>query len=463
MAGELVFAIEGPRAQAAQPVTLAEAGLRERSDLQEWVLAHPDMLGAGVMVVAFEFDRWRAGASGERERDRLDVLGLDTDGRLVVAELKRDRAPETVNMQAIKYAAMASRFTEESLVEHYVQFRSRAGEPISEEQARDELIAHAGDLDPELLRTPRIVLVAGSFPPTVTATVVWLTEVGLDITMQKVQAYRVFGDRIVVTVSQLYPVQDVEDFTVSPQRAQAQVTEARRRTTREKSTVHKLVATKLIPDGTMLTLQPNNEVTAEIRDAVDAWVAEDPRRGRARWYNRLRDPLEWEADGQTYRPSPLVAQILAQAADVTRQPRGPAWWVLPDGRALNTAAGTVTGGAFDWSGLHSIMAALPPGRWTTYGDLAQLVGTAAQPLGLHIARCEQCHNAHRVLGADGRVRPNFSWSDPADHRKPEDLLREEGMTVIGGVADTDKRLTVQDLERIASEADGPITLSDGIG
>ena len=73
------------------------------------MLAHPEIQGPDVMIVAFEFDRWRGSTSGERERDRLDVLGLGTDGRLVVAELKRDRAPETVNMQAIKYAAMTFR------------------------------------------------------------------------------------------------------------------------------------------------------------------------------------------------------------------------------------------------------------------------------------------------------------------------------------------------------------------
>jgi RecB family endonuclease NucS len=39
--------------------------------------------------------------------DRLDVLGLDRGGRLVVVELQRDRAPDTVTMQAINYAATA--------------------------------------------------------------------------------------------------------------------------------------------------------------------------------------------------------------------------------------------------------------------------------------------------------------------------------------------------------------------
>jgi hypothetical protein len=37
---ERVFTVFGSAATPAQPITLAEAGLRERSDLQEWVLAH---------------------------------------------------------------------------------------------------------------------------------------------------------------------------------------------------------------------------------------------------------------------------------------------------------------------------------------------------------------------------------------------------------------------------------------
>ena len=177
---ERVFTVTGSAATAAQPITLAEAGLRERSDLQEWVLAHPEIIGDGVLVVTFEFDRWQ-GSGGARERDRLDVLGIGADGRLVVAELKRDRAPDTVEMQAIKYAAMTSRFTEDSLVEQHARFLARNGGAVDQETARQRLIEHAGDLDPEQLRRPRIVLVAGSFPPVVTATVVWLTEMGVDL------------------------------------------------------------------------------------------------------------------------------------------------------------------------------------------------------------------------------------------------------------------------------------------
>jgi alkylated DNA nucleotide flippase Atl1 len=444
---ERVFTVTGSAATPAQPITLAEAGLRERSDLQEWVLAHPEILGEDVLVVAFEFDRWQA-FGGARERDRLDVLGLGADGRLVVAELKRDRAPDTVEMQAIKYAAMASRFTEDTLVEQHARFLSRAGAMVDQDTARQQLIEHAGDLDPEQLRRPRIVLVAGSFPPVVTATAVWLSEMGVDVALQRVQAYRVFEDKTVVTVSQLFPVADVEEFTVSPQRQQLQAVEERRRTTREKSTVLRLVSSGELPDGTPLTLRPTTEVTSEVRAAIAAWVDQDPRRGRARWYNDRRQPLAWEYDGSRYRPTEIVRRILADAAGIQRSARGPAWWVLEDGRDLPTVAGVPDRSTFDWAELHRALEAIPAGRWTTYGELAALVGTAAQPLGQHIQHCRACPNVQRVLGAEGRPRPGVSWSDPNETRSQQDWLEAEGVWFSNGAADPDRHLDAEALSAL---------------
>jgi hypothetical protein len=72
---ELVFTVQGAKAIPATRIALAEAGLTERAHLQEWVLAHPEIMGDGILVVTSEFDAWRSAA--QFERDRLDVLGLD--------------------------------------------------------------------------------------------------------------------------------------------------------------------------------------------------------------------------------------------------------------------------------------------------------------------------------------------------------------------------------------------------
>lgn len=443
MASERVYSIEEGTAVPLETVSLADAGLKERQDLQEWVLARPEILGPDVIVVSFEFDHWQ-NSKGDRQRDRLDVLGLDADGRLVLAELKRDEAPDTVEMQAIKYAAMASRFTEADLVTYHARFLSqRAAETVSEDEARAALLDHAGELDPEQLRQPRIVLVAGSFSAPTSASVVWLTEMGLDITMQRVQAYRFGHDGVIVTVSQLFPVPDVEEFTISPQRAEAQQSKARRTRRRERSTVVRLLQSKLIPDGTPLTLVPTTEVDAEARERVQEWIAEDPRRGRAAWVNGSK-PLRWEYDDALYRPTTIVKQVLLDATGIVRSVNGPQWWVTEDGATL-TELGAAIGTGFDWEGLHTILDELPAGRWTTYGDLASVIGTAAQPLGGHLTACSDCVNAFRVLDASGRTHPGFRWTDPEDERTQKDALQAEGVQFVGGRADPSKRLPMEEL------------------
>jgi hypothetical protein len=166
-------------------------------------------------VITSEFDRWIS--TSDAPRDRLDVLGLDTDGHLVLAELKRGHAPDTTDMQALKYAAMASRFKIETLASAHVDFRSHRGETITEEEALARFENHTGlTVTTETLSRPRVVLVATSYSSSVTATAVWLNEMGVDITLMQFQAYRMPSDEIAVTVSKLYPVPSAEEFAISP-------------------------------------------------------------------------------------------------------------------------------------------------------------------------------------------------------------------------------------------------------
>jgi hypothetical protein len=55
--------------------------------------------GGKVLIVTAEFDRWVT-AAGVRPHDRLYILGLRNDDTLLIAELKRGQAPNTVEMQA---------------------------------------------------------------------------------------------------------------------------------------------------------------------------------------------------------------------------------------------------------------------------------------------------------------------------------------------------------------------------
>jgi len=85
-------------AQAVPPTSLSALNLKERSDLQEWVIQSPEILGEELLVVATEFDRF------DKTSERLDVLALDQQGKLVVVELKRSAVRTTADMQALRYA-----------------------------------------------------------------------------------------------------------------------------------------------------------------------------------------------------------------------------------------------------------------------------------------------------------------------------------------------------------------------
>ena len=74
MSDEIVFEVRDSTAARAVPISLEEAGFREKDHLQEWVTDNPDVLGEGVMVVTVEYGQWIS-LSGSVERDRLDVLG----------------------------------------------------------------------------------------------------------------------------------------------------------------------------------------------------------------------------------------------------------------------------------------------------------------------------------------------------------------------------------------------------
>lgn len=100
----------------------------------------------------------------------------------------------------------------------------------------------------------------------------------------------------------------------------------------------RLVRDGVLPEGSLLTLQPTTEFDSETRDLVAEWVAEDPRRGRARWVEDAKTPLEWEYDGQRYRPTTIVKTILQEAADVHRGANGPLWWVTDSGLTLTDLA-----------------------------------------------------------------------------------------------------------------------------
>ncbi|MCA2227747.1 DUF262 domain-containing protein [Nonomuraea aurantiaca] len=134
------------------------------------------------------------------------------------------------------------------------------------------------------------------------------------------------------------------------------------------------------------------------------------------------------------------AEILARADRLAE--RAIVLWPGPEETDRGSAASR------DWTLLHNALAALPPATWTSYSDLAELIGSHAVPVGVHLATV-QVLNAHRVLTKSGQVSEGFRWSDPDDERDIRDVLRAEGITLDeSGRAVADQHVSVRELAEL---------------
>jgi alkylated DNA nucleotide flippase Atl1 len=102
----------------------------------------------------------------------------------------------------------------------------------------------------------------------------------------------------------------------------------------------------------------------------------------------------------------------------------------------------------DWTALLRALAAMPPGTWTTYGDIAELIGSHPVPVGAFIAN-SAVPNGWRVLTKDGAVSSGFHWNDPSDTRDPIDVLSSEGVVFNeAGRASPSQRLSASELHSL---------------
>ncbi|GAA4758902.1 GmrSD restriction endonuclease domain-containing protein [Citricoccus nitrophenolicus] len=112
-----------------------------------------------------------------------------------------------------------------------------------------------------------------------------------------------------------------------------------------------------------------------------------------------------------------------------------------------------------WKLMEQAVASLPSGTWTTYGDLAALIGSHAMPVGQRVAN-KPIKNGHRVLQAAGTVAPNFRWYEEGRVDDPLTVLAEEGIRLDDqGRADPQQRMLVDSLALlVGADIDGGVEL-----
>lgn len=306
---------------------LAELGILEPVHLERWIIDHPEVLGDQVKIVTTQYDKWSSD-SGDLARERLDILGLDSSGQLVVVELKRG-SDSRIHLQAITYAALVAGFSKDTLADAHADYLNRpAGEPVSTTEALEQLEDHVdGTWDNDILTVPKVILLAEDFTAQTYTTVSWLSDLApnLTIEMHTVNAFLMDGPtpQTCIVFRRLYPAIDPTTRVLTPGIASASADSVATKIAEKKRRIRStylLYESNAVPEGAQVKLDLHTWINSELAHQVDKWVAEDPSRGRATWVKHRDRPLQWTADpggGTTFTPTTLAKKIVQEATGIT--------------------------------------------------------------------------------------------------------------------------------------------------
>lgn len=146
---------------------LDELGLSEPQDLEAWLAS----AGQGL------FDRdilWIARQDRPDSSQRSDLIGVDAEGDLLIAELKRGEVHEDTIVQALVYAAEYALMSADDLATRFAAQSAKPGpsglvaKATSEEDAKSQLSRHV-DQDAEVNENQTVLLVGENFSANVLA------------------------------------------------------------------------------------------------------------------------------------------------------------------------------------------------------------------------------------------------------------------------------------------------------
>ena len=142
--------------------SLADHNRKEKEHLEKWIKTQPAILGNDILII---------GEQVTTKSGPLDFLGIDNNGNTVIIELKRDKLPRDVLVQAIDYASDVSGWEIEKISEVCTKY--------SGENLADSLSKKFGNLDIEDLsinQSQRILLVGFSIEESLNRMIEWLSD-----------------------------------------------------------------------------------------------------------------------------------------------------------------------------------------------------------------------------------------------------------------------------------------------
>ncbi|MXY47023.1 MAG: DUF91 domain-containing protein, partial [Chloroflexi bacterium] len=196
-----IWAIEGSEITNVQP--------RSRTNSEWWleenIVSKPELLMPGLTLVGRQ-------TQTEGEGGPLDLLGVDSDGRLVLFELKRGALSRDAVAQIVDYASYLEGMSTDSLIKHITDNSGAHGIDKIEDFA--EWYSEHSDADNLDNLTPiRLFLVGLGVDDRTERIVNFLADKGVDISLLTFHGFQQDGKTLLV---RLMPVESRPEC-ISPQ------------------------------------------------------------------------------------------------------------------------------------------------------------------------------------------------------------------------------------------------------
>lgn len=191
--------------------TFKENNLLERNHIEEWIRKNPEVLGEELLIIGHEYDKFDT-------NDRLDLLALDKEGKLVIIELKRDKSGSNVDFQSLKYCSYCSQLTPQDILELFTEYlKTQKDNSDPQDVITDFLELSQGNEDSinEILNnSQRFIIVGKEIDRRILSVCAWLHENGIEAKCLTIKPFMNESKEIYIDFDQIIPPYKIGDYYI---------------------------------------------------------------------------------------------------------------------------------------------------------------------------------------------------------------------------------------------------------
>jgi len=198
--------------------TFTESKILERENIEEWIRKNPETLGEELLIIGHEYDKFET-------NDRLDLLAIDKDGKLVIVEIKRDKTGSNVEFQCLKYCSYCSQLEPSDVIEVYNEYLKKNkinDEPVESIIDFLELPSDNEDTINEILNNgQRFIIIGKEIDRRILSVCAWLYENGIDVKCLSIKPF-INNNELYIDIDQIIPPFKINDYYVQKKESRSE-------------------------------------------------------------------------------------------------------------------------------------------------------------------------------------------------------------------------------------------------